>query len=205
MKIAIIGSGNVGSALGFGWLKSGHSVVFGVRDPQSVKARKALDLNPNATLEPIAKAIPSADVIVITTPPDAIFSILPDLKKHPSAIFIDATNSVRVKPEPFPTVYHALLHEGKFANIAKCFNTTGFENMKNPVYPAGSASMFMAATNESTKNIVKDLAIQLGFEDCYDCGGNDQVVLLEQLALNWINLAMIQGKGRSFAFSVLKR
>jgi predicted dinucleotide-binding enzyme len=33
MQLGIIGAGNVGKALAAGWLKAGHSVIFGVRDP----------------------------------------------------------------------------------------------------------------------------------------------------------------------------
>ena len=32
MKIGILGAGNVGGALGAGWGKRGHEIVFGVRD-----------------------------------------------------------------------------------------------------------------------------------------------------------------------------
>src|SRR5438067_332170 len=35
MKIGIIGSGNVGGALGTRWARAGHSVVFGSRRPES--------------------------------------------------------------------------------------------------------------------------------------------------------------------------
>jgi NADP oxidoreductase coenzyme F420-dependent len=37
MKIAIWGAGNVGSALGKGWAAKGHSIYFGVPEPQSEK------------------------------------------------------------------------------------------------------------------------------------------------------------------------
>ncbi len=37
MKIAIIGAGNVGAALGKGWARAGHSICYGVRDPSSDK------------------------------------------------------------------------------------------------------------------------------------------------------------------------
>jgi hypothetical protein len=34
MKLAIIGAGNVGGALGTAWAqKAGHEICFGVRDP----------------------------------------------------------------------------------------------------------------------------------------------------------------------------
>ena len=39
MRIAIIGAGNVGSALGRGWSAAGEQVVFGVPDPADPKYR----------------------------------------------------------------------------------------------------------------------------------------------------------------------
>ena len=33
MNIVIVGAGNVGRALGGGWVRSGHKVTFAVRDP----------------------------------------------------------------------------------------------------------------------------------------------------------------------------
>lgn len=35
MKIAVIGAGNVGGALGTLWAAKGHEIMFGVRDPSS--------------------------------------------------------------------------------------------------------------------------------------------------------------------------
>jgi predicted dinucleotide-binding enzyme len=37
MHIGIIGAGNVGVALGAGWLRAGHTVTFGVRNPATAK------------------------------------------------------------------------------------------------------------------------------------------------------------------------
>ena len=42
MKIAIIGAGSVGGALGKRWAAGGHEVVFGARDPESDKTRAAV-------------------------------------------------------------------------------------------------------------------------------------------------------------------
>ena len=42
MKIAIIGVGNVGGALGKGWAKNGHQVVFGVRNASEPKVAAAV-------------------------------------------------------------------------------------------------------------------------------------------------------------------
>lgn len=47
MKIAIIGSGNVGSALASGFIKAKHEVVFGVRNPESPKTKKSARVDSN--------------------------------------------------------------------------------------------------------------------------------------------------------------
>jgi 8-hydroxy-5-deazaflavin:NADPH oxidoreductase len=55
------------------------------------------------------------------------------------------------------------------------------------------------------KTIATQLALDAGFATCIDFGGDDKVALLEQFALCWINLAMMQGMGRNIAFKLLKR
>jgi len=37
MRIAIVGTGNVGGALGRVWSAKGHEIVFGAREPKSAK------------------------------------------------------------------------------------------------------------------------------------------------------------------------
>ena len=41
MKIAVLGAGNVGKALGEALAASGHDVVYGVRDPKRSEAKPA--------------------------------------------------------------------------------------------------------------------------------------------------------------------
>jgi predicted dinucleotide-binding enzyme len=119
-------------------------------------------------------------------------------------ILIDATNAVRQKPAPYDTVYHALLDKTP-AKVVKCFNSTGFENMQNPVYQGEKLDMFMAGDNETAKQMAQQLALDAGFGTCWDFGKGDKVSLLEQFALSWINLAIMQGHGRDIAFRVVRR
>ncbi|MEL6987755.1 MAG: hypothetical protein AAGK97_07965 [Bacteroidota bacterium] len=63
--------------------------------------------------------------------------------------------------------------------------------------------MFMAGDNRIAKETAKMLAIDAGFENCYDFGGSDKVALLEKFALSWINLAIFQGMGRNIGFKIL--
>jgi 8-hydroxy-5-deazaflavin:NADPH oxidoreductase len=204
MKIAIIGAGNVGGALAVQWQNAGHSVVIGTRDAGSPKVQKVLATNPHIAVKSVADAANQADVVLIATPPAVIFDIISQVGDFSGKVVIDATNAIRQKPEPFATVYHAL--QGKTnAEVVKCFNSTGFENMQNPVYDGAAIDMFMAGDSLKAKEVAAQLALDAGFGKCWDFGKADRVELLEQFALAWINLAIMQGHGRNIAFRVVGR
>jgi predicted dinucleotide-binding enzyme len=187
-----------------GLSKAGHSILFGVRDATSAKAEKASGLVGNAKFLSVEEAARLSEVIIITTPPEAVLNLVPQLGDVSNKILVDATNSIR--PEPFPTAFHALKAMTKSEKVVKCFNSTGFENMTNPIYPGfGGIDMFCAGNDKESKTIVQQLAKDIGFAECWDFGGDDKVELLEKFALSWINLAILQGHGRNLALKVIKR
>ncbi len=203
MNIAIIGTGNVGSALATQWAKKGHHINLGVQDLQHFKG-KALLKNANTQVFSIEEAVELSNVVLIATPPTAIFNLLDLMGDVTGKVFIDATNSIGKSPEPYKTVYHCLADNTKAA-IVKCFNTTGFENMLNPVYQGEAIDMFMAGDNLAAKQVAAQLALDCGFATCIDFGKSDKVELLEKFALSWINLAIMQGQGRNIAFKLIRR
>ena len=66
MKLAIIGAGNVGGALGTAWAqKAGHEIFFGVRDPKADKTQALLRaISAKARAGTAAEAAAFADIIV---------------------------------------------------------------------------------------------------------------------------------------------
>ena len=203
MNIAIIGTGNVGGALATNWSKKGHSINLGVQDVNNFKGQELLK-NANTSVCSIKEAVVKSEIILIATPPTAIFEILERMGDVSNKTIIDATNAVIKSPEPYKTVYHCLADKTK-AEIVKCFNTTGFENMLNPIYNGEAIDMFMAGESEKAKSVAKQLAVDCGFGSCIDFGKSDKVELLEKFALSWINLAIMQGHGRNMAFKIVRR
>jgi len=204
MKIAIIGSGNVGGALAQGWVKKGHEITFGVRNKDEFKGDRLSGIN-NITATSIPDAVKSSEVIVISAVPQAVQSIAELMGDVSSKVIIDAMNSVRIKPEPYLNTTEALTSLTNCKHLVKCFNTTGAENMTDPVYQGRGIDMFYAGDSDRAKKVAEQLAKDLGFENVYNFGGSDKFQLLEQFALSWINLAIMQGYGRGIAFKVLKR
>ncbi|MBL7851688.1 MAG: NAD(P)-binding domain-containing protein [Cyclobacteriaceae bacterium] len=205
MIIAIVGSGNVGSALAQGLVRAGHVVQFGVRDAGSAKSRKA-QASVSVPFLAVRDACRNAEAIILTTPPEAVKDIVAEWGDVRNKVIIDATNSVRTRPEPYPTAFHALKALTGSEAVVKCFNTTGFENMLDPVYPGfGGIDMFCAGNDKSAKAVAMKLSLDIGFGACWDFGGDDKVELLEKFALSWINMAIMQGHGRNLAFKVIRR
>ena len=203
MKIAIIGTGNVGGALATAWSKAGHQILLGVRDTQNFKGENLL-ANPNTSAHTISEAAREAEAILVATPPQFAESLAVAFGNVSGKVVIDSTNAVRTKPENYPTAYHAF-EALTGAAVVKCFNSTGFENMQNPDYGHTRLDMFMAGSSAEAKSVATQLAKDAGFENCYDFGGSDRVQLLEQFALSWINLAIFQGMGRDIGFKVVRR
>ena len=75
MKIAIIGTGNVGGALATQWSKAGHSIYLGVQDIEKFKGKELLN-NPNTNVQSIKEAVAQSEVILVATPPDIALDLV---------------------------------------------------------------------------------------------------------------------------------
>lgn len=205
MKIAIIGTGNVGGALATAWSKAGHTILLGVQDIGNFKGRELLN-NSNTSVHSIQKAVNEAEIILIATPAPAAAEVARSLGDTSGKIIIDAMNIVMGRgPAGFTNTADAILANTATRDVVKSFNTTGFNNMQNPMYGNIAIDMFMAGDSSNGKKIIRQLALDAGFAECYDVGGNDKFLLMEQFAFFWINLAMMRGQGRDIGFKLLKR
>ena len=205
MKIAILGAGNVGGALAKGWAKAGHTIFLGVRDTSAEKVQNLLRFNSNIQAMSVTEAAQNAEVILISLPTSTVVNVAKQLGSLKDKVVIDATNAISQKPDPYPHAVKALKELTDCPNIVKCFNSTGFENMENPLYGEIACDMFVAGDSTKGKEIARQLSDDLGFAECYDFGGDERIPLLEQMALAWVNLAIFQKEGRHLAFKVLKR
>jgi len=205
MKIAIIGAGNVGGALARGWAKTGHKIILGVRNPQDDKFKSLLAASKNISAKTVQEAAGESELLLIALPIPAVVEVAKRVGDLQDKIVIDATNAVFQQPAPYTHTVEAIKSLTNCPHVVKCFNSTGFENMANPRYGDTGLDMFVAGDSERGKNVAKSLAKDLGFEQCYDFGGDDKIPLLEQFALCWINLAIMQKQGRGIAFKILKR
>jgi predicted dinucleotide-binding enzyme len=205
MKIAIIGTGNVGGALATVWSNKGHEIRLGVRNPNQFKGIELLK-NPNTKAYTVEEAVKNSEVILLSTPATEAITVTKSLGDTTGKVIIDAMNIVNKQgPLGFVSTGHAILANTFTKDVVKCFNTTGANNLADPNYPTAQLDAFMAGDSQKGKEIAFSLAKDAGFAECYDIGGNDKFELMEQFAFFWINLAMFQKLGRNIGFKLLKR
>jgi 8-hydroxy-5-deazaflavin:NADPH oxidoreductase len=206
MEIAIVGAGQVGTTLGRGWLRAGHQVTYGVREPDGASARALRQAG--ARVAAPRAAAEAAEVVVLATPWAAAqeaVAALGDLAGRP---LLDATNPIG------PGLSLAVGHHDSggelvqrwapSARVVKVFNSTGVENMAQPRFGSRAATMFYCGDDAGACRAAHRLATDLGF-DAVAAGPLRNARLLEPLGLLWIDLALKQGQGRGIAFALLRR
>jgi NADPH-dependent F420 reductase len=209
MKIAVIGTGRVGGTLGSRWARQGHQVVFGTRNPESVKVQELLEISGNqAGAEGLKEAADEADVVVIAVPwsvTQATIEALGDLR---GKIVVDCTNPIapglQLAMGTTTSGGEQVADWAKGARVVKAFNSTGWENMADPLYQGEPTLMLICGDDEQAKAAVSQLTEALGFA-AVDLGPLSAARLLEPFALVWIRLAVVQGLGRDFSFKLVKR
>ena len=211
MKIAILGSGNVGAVLGKRLAALGHDIVFGVRDPMKEGVRALVDsIGDRALAARVEHAASGADVVFLATPWDAAQEVVEKIRDDlDTGILVDCTNPLQADLSGL-TVGHTesagerVAAWAPHARVVKAFNTTGANNMADPVCQDQPLTMFLCGDDDGAKSLVSDLTRQLGFDVC-DAGGLDAARLLEPMAMLWIRLAYAQQWGPEFGFRVLRR
>lgn len=205
MHIAIIGAGNVGTSLGRAFAGLGHTVTYGVRDPDSPKARS---LSAGASTAHPAAAAGAADLVVLAVPGKAAIEAAGTLGDLSGKILLDTTNPVgpNLLPPPSPdgcSQAERIAEATPGARVVKGFHTLAAEHMGDGHLGGQRMALFLCGDEAEAKGTVAGLAEALGFE-AVDVGGLDRARLTEPLALVWITLAARQGRGRDFGFALVR-
>ncbi len=170
VKIGVIGSGSVGSALGRVWANAGHQVMFSSRNLDHDK-QLAAAIGANAHAGSPAEAAAFGEVLLFAVP----YGALPDLGKAlggalKGKVVIDACN-------PFPQ------RDGEVANrarekgagyvsaellpgarIVRAFNAIGAARMGEVHEEPGRVGMPIAGDDKAAVEVASRLIREIGFE-----------------------------------------
>jgi hypothetical protein len=205
MRIAIIGAGSVGTALGQAWLKHGEDVTWGLRNPSDPKYA----VLPKERLKSPGEATKGADIVVIATPWPATEAAVKGLGSLANKTVIDCSNPLGMGPDGLQLVLGFSTSAGEQvagwapgAFVFKTLNTTGANNMATAAEYAVRPMMPVAGDDAQRKQAVMGLVGKLGFMPV-DAGPLTNARLLEPFAMVWIDQAMKRGRSRDFAFALV--
>ena len=209
MNIAILGTGNVGAALGKRWAGLGHDIVFGSRDAGSAKVTELVQAAGGSTRATSAsEAVSGADAILLATPFHSAQELLKSLPSLDGKVLIDATNplgeGMRLQTWPASSAAEQIAGWASGARVVKAFNMTGSGNMSDTNYGATKPAMLLCGDDPAAKTLVAGLANEIGFE-AVDCGALNAANLLEAAAGLWVRLAYLQGMGPNIALALLRK
>jgi 8-hydroxy-5-deazaflavin:NADPH oxidoreductase len=206
MKIAIIGAGNVGKALAGRFAKAGHEIAFGVRDPAA--ARHAALSHP---VFRTAEAAAAADAVVLATSwagTEAACRAMTLAGALAGKIVLDCSNPLAMGPSGRELAVAHTNSAGEQvaawcpgAHVYKAFNAVPAEVMAAPERMTVKPVVFVAGDDAAHKPAALELVEDTGFE-ARDAGPMRNARMLEYLALLYLDLAMVRGMSRTFAFAL---
>ena len=201
MKVAIIGTGNIGGNLGRALAAKNHQIIYGVRDPQSPKTQAALANITGATATDIAQAVAAGELIFLALPWQALPEALQKAGDLTDKIVVDCSNRTSASTSGLSSV-EEVAKLAKGAHVLKCFNMVAAEMFEKPQFGQTKASMFYCGEGAEGKAKLKQLGQDIGYE-MYDLGGLTNGYLMDGLFQTWIALAFGEKLGRRLAFKML--
>jgi 8-hydroxy-5-deazaflavin:NADPH oxidoreductase len=169
--VAIIGTGNVGTALGRRFAEIGHRVVYGSRDPARASVERLVAASgPGASATTQAAAARTADIVVLAVPWDIVATLTPALGDLTGKIVIDPTNPRRIAEDGLRDYAFDGSNAERIqalapgAYVVKAFSTLGAETMLDPAIAGGPVSVPIAGDDRAAKRVVAGLVAGIGLE-----------------------------------------
>jgi 8-hydroxy-5-deazaflavin:NADPH oxidoreductase len=212
MRIAVLGTGQVGRTLAGRCAQLGHDVVVGTRDPRQTMARTDTDAmgtppyaqwqaeHPDVALATNAEAGAGADLVVNATNGSVSQAALTDagVGARDGLVVLDVANVLEFGAGPLPGI--GATTEGSLgerlqaafpaARMVKALNTMNCAVMVDPARVPGDHVVFVAGDDAEAKAVVQDLLGEFGWgsERIVDLGGIVGARATEMYIPLWLSL-----------------
>jgi 8-hydroxy-5-deazaflavin:NADPH oxidoreductase len=194
MKVGVIGSGPVGQVLADGFLKHGHEVMRGSRDPAKLAAWKG-GAGERARAGTFAEAARFGELVVLAVKGSAALEALDACGEEIAGKpVVDTTNPIADAPPvngvlrfftgPNESLLERLQARAPAARLVKAFSCVGNALMVNPQLPGGKPTMFICGNDGGAKRQVTAILDQFGWET-EDLGAAEAARAIEPLCMLW--------------------
>ncbi len=213
MKVGILGTGDVGQALGRAFVALGHQAMMGSRHADNPKALAwAKQAGDKAHVGTFAQAIDFAELVVLATLGVATEALLQEAgpDKLSGKVVIDATNplehssgTVRLAIGHTDSLGERIQRLAPAAGVVKAFNTVGNALMFRPSFAGGPPDMFVCGNDAKAKEAVSRILSDFGW-GMVDIGDITGCRYLEPMCLVWVRAGVTSGSWKH-AFKLLRQ
>jgi len=204
MKIAIIGTGNVGSALGGSFSRAGHDVTFAGQDFEKARTTAA-EIGATAADTPLA-AVAGAEVVVLAVPFSAAEAVATEIAAAiEGKVVVDPTNPLRADysglvTDGGPSAAERIAARAPKAHVVKAFNTLFSSIQAQPALAGAVPDGLLAGDDAVAKRTVAELVRSIGIRPV-DAGTLADARSLEALA--WLNIGLQLRNGGSWNTAIV--
>ena len=190
--IAVIGTGDVGGALGPEFAAQGHTIVYGSRNPERDRVKELVaNSGEGASATTPADAAAQADIVVLAVPGLMVEEITRSLGDLSGKIIIDPTNPLerrmnRLEHAVDTSNAEIIQAAAPGAYVVKAFNTLNWATMVDPSSAGGPVSIPLVGDNARAKEKVAELVAGMGLEPI-DVGPLRDARWVEGMLILWIN------------------
>lgn len=198
MKVAIVGTGHLGSALAYSLAKGGHDIIFGARNLDDQGARRLASATGAHLLAPDSAA-DQADVTIFAIPAEAVVSVARSLsdKLHGKAVIVPANEPGK----PGLDLAGQVAQVTKNSRVIRTFNTIAAETLGRAHEIRPPVDMFYAADAGVASEIAERLIHDAGLHPVR-LGDLNAAGMVDQVFEIWAALAFSQRHGRSISLAV---
>lgn len=196
MKVAIIGSGNVGRSLATSFTRAGHSVEITALHPEHAESVAGETGAQAATSN--ADAAASADVVVLAIPFSSAREVATGIRNAVAGKpVVDTSNRMTFGPDG-PAIDNGPSNAEQLAawlpeaHVVKAFNTLFASNQADPTVDGIQLDGYVAGEDGAAKALVIELVASIGLR-AIDVGPLVRAQQLEQLAFLNIALNAVNG------------
>jgi predicted dinucleotide-binding enzyme len=199
MRIAVIGSGNIGGTLSGRLAAAGQEVTVGVREGG---ARGGLD--ERVAVASIPDAVSGAEAVIVAIPGGQVPAFAGEHGRALAGkLVIDATNDLSGGDEGSLSHTAAWAELAPEAVVARAFSTLGFESYREPTVGGQTATLFWCGPAGEQGAAVEAIVRAVGL-DPFRIGGLDAAATLDGMTRVWFRLVFTEKLGRRLAFKLLR-
>jgi NADPH-dependent F420 reductase len=190
MKVAIIGSGNVGKALASAASKAGHDVTIASRDAE--KAKQAAHSTKASAAHTPQDAIKDSDLVVLAVPANKVDEVVMSLADQlDGKVVIDVTNRLDMQ-NPAKNIDGTSMAEHiqqklPNAHVVKAFNYSFASRMADPNVDGTRLDGFVAGDDEAAKKKTLEFVESVGYRPI-DAGSLPMARALEAMGALIVHL-----------------